>query len=83
MLKEHNVTLDDSSKKEQKFKINGADANELVFQGKDEDGPCVVSIAFVPIKNKVVVLTYWVTTSEAEKNSAAVGKIANSIKAVE
>ena len=83
MLKDHNVTLDDSSKKEQKFKINGAEANELVFQGKDEDGPCVVSIVFVPIKNKVVVMTYWVTTSEAEKNSAEVGKIANSIKAAE
>ena len=83
MLKDHNVDLDQSSKKEQKFEINGVEANELIFKAKDEDGPCTVSITFVPIKNKVVVVTYWVTTSEEEKNSAAVGKIANSIKAAE
>lgn len=83
MLKEHNVELDQSSKKEQKFKINGVEANELIFKGKDEDGPATISITFVPIKNKVVVVTYWVTTSEEEKHSAEVGKIASSIKAAE
>src|SRR3954454_6746494 len=33
MLKTHNVTLDDASKKEQKFKIGALDATELLFQG--------------------------------------------------
>lgn len=83
MLKDHNVELDQSSKKEQKFEINGVEANELIFKAKDEDGPATVSITFVPIKNKVVVVTYWVTTAEEEKNSAEVGKIAKSIKAAE
>src|ERR1041384_3662760 len=46
MLKTHNVTLDDSTKKEQKFKIGDLDATELLFQGKDEDGPAAVSIVF-------------------------------------
>lgn len=82
MLKEHNVELDESTKKENKFKVNGMDAEELLFQGKDEDGPAAVSICFVPMKDSVVVLTYWVTTSKEAKHQAEVGKIVNSLKPV-
>lgn len=80
MLKEHNVELDDSSKKESKFKINNLDAEELLYQGKDEDGPAAVSITFVPIKDKVLVLTYWVSTEKEAKHQEEVGKIVHSIK---
>ena len=80
MLKEHNVELDESTKKENKFKINGLDAEELLYQGKDEDGPAGVSITFVPVKNNLVILTYWVTTAEEAKHQATVGKIINSLK---
>lgn len=82
MLKEHNVELDQSSKKENKFKVNGIDAEELLFQGKDEDGPTAVSICFVPMKDSVIVLTYWVTTKEEAKHQAEVGQIVNSLKPV-
>ena len=80
MLKEHNVELDTASKKENKFKINGMEATELLFQGKDEDGPCGVSISFIPMKNNLIILTYWVTTAEEAKHQATVGKIVNSLK---
>ena len=80
MLKEHKVELDQASKKENKFKVNGLDAEELLFQGKDEDGPAAVSITFVTIKDKIIVLTYWVSTNEEEKHQAEVGKIINSLK---
>lgn len=80
MLKEHNVTLDQASKKENKFKINDLDAEEMLFQGKDEDGPASVSITFVPVKNKVLVVTYWVSTDKEEKHSEEVGKILRSLK---
>ena len=80
MLKEHNVTLDESTKKEEKFKVNGLDAHEMMFQGKDEDGACGVSIVFIPVKNNLVILTYWVTTSEEDKHQDTVGKIINSLK---
>src|ERR1043166_2245989 len=63
-LKEHNVELDQKSKSEDKFKIGNLEAEELTFQGKDEDGPAAVSIAFVTVKDKVVVLTYWVSTDK-------------------
>ncbi|MDQ6765986.1 MAG: hypothetical protein M3Z22_07805, partial [Verrucomicrobiota bacterium] len=80
MLKEHNVELDQNSKKENKFKINDLDADELLFQGKDEDGPTSVSIVFVPVKDKVVVLTYWVSTEEEKKHQEEVGAIVKSLK---
>jgi hypothetical protein len=79
-LKEHDVELDKSTKKENKFKLNGGDVEELIYHGKDEDGPCSVSISFVPIKDKVVVLTYWVTTSKETKHQEEVGKIVQSLK---
>ena len=80
MLKEHKVDLDKSSKKESKFKLNGEEVEELIYHGKDEDGPASVSISFVPMKDKIVVLTYWVTTSKEEKHQAEVGKILQSLK---
>jgi hypothetical protein len=79
-LKEHNVELDQKSKSEDKFKIGDLEAQELTFQGKDEDGPAAVSIAFVPIKDKVVVLTYWVSTDKEEAHQEEVGKILRSLK---
>jgi hypothetical protein len=81
MLKEHDVELDESTKKENKFKINNLEAEELLFQGKDKDGPCGVSITFVPVKNNLIILTYWVTTAEEEKHQPTVGKIVRSLKA--
>jgi len=80
MLKKHNVTLDESTKKENKFKIGGLDATELLYQGKDEDGPAAISICFVPIKDKLIIFTYWVTTAKEKEHLEEVGKIVNSLK---
>jgi hypothetical protein len=80
MLKEHKVDLDKSTKTEDKFKINEMEADEMTFQGKDEDGPATVTIAFVPIKDKVLVFTYWVSTDEEKKHQEVVGKILQSLK---
>jgi hypothetical protein len=79
-LKEHKVELDKSTKKENKFKLNDVEVEELIFHGKDEDGPTSVSISFIPIKDKIVVLTYWVTTEKEKKHQEEVGKILQSIK---
>lgn len=80
MLKTHKVTLDESTKKENKFKIGGFDATELLYQGKDEDGPAAISICFVPIKDKLIIMTYWVTTAKEKEHLEEVGKIVNSLK---
>src|ERR1700736_5184054 len=50
-LKEHKVDLDKSSKQESKFTLNGAEVDELIYHGKDEDGPTSESISFIPIKD--------------------------------
>jgi hypothetical protein len=81
MLKSHKVTLDDSTKKENKFKVGSFDATELLYQGKDEDGPCAISICFVPIKDKLLIFTYWVTTAKEKEHQQEVGKIVNRLKA--
>lgn len=81
MLKSHNVELDESTKKENKFKVGAFDATELLYQGKDEDGPAAISIVFVPIKDKLIIMTYWVTTAKEKEHQAEVGKIVNSLKA--
>jgi hypothetical protein len=81
MLKSHNVELDESTKKENKFKVGAFDATELLYQGKDEDGPAAISITFVPIKDKLIIMTYWVTTAKEKEHQAEVGKIVNSLKA--
>lgn len=80
MLKGHNVELDESTKKENSFKIGGLDATELLYQGKDDDGPAAISIVFVPIKDKLIIMTYWVTTAKEKEHQAEVGKIVNSLK---
>ena len=82
MLEEHKVDLDKSTKKENKFKLNGVEVEELIFQGKDADGPTSVSISFIPIKDKIVVVTYWVTTAKEKKHQEEVAKILTSLKPV-
>jgi hypothetical protein len=80
MLKTHNVTLDEATKKENKFKIGNLEATELLFQGKDEDGPAAVSMCFVPMKDKMIVFTYWVTIAKEKEHQKEVGTIVNSLK---
>lgn len=80
MLKSHNVVLDESTKKENSFKIGSLDATELLYQGKDDDGPAAISIVFVPIKDKLVIMTYWVTTAKEKEHQKTVGTIVNSLK---
>jgi hypothetical protein len=83
MLKEHKVKLDQSTKKENKFKLNGEEVDELIFHGEDEDGPCSISISFIPVKNKLVVMTYWVSTEKEKEHQEEVGKILHSLKPAE
>ncbi len=82
MLKEHKVELDQTTKKENKFKLGGLDAEELLFQGKDQDGPTAVSITFVVVKDKLVVLTYWVSTEDEPKHAKEVEDIVKSFTAL-
>ncbi len=82
MFKEHKVEIDKSSKKTNKMEIAGEPAEEMVFTGKDEDGPTVISITTLTVGDHVIVISYWATAKLEEKNSPTIGKIVNSIKAI-
>ena len=80
MFKEHKVEVDKSTKKTNKMTIAGVDAEEMLFTGKDEDGPTVISITTFAVEDTVFVISYWASTDSESKYSAAIGKIVNSIK---
>ena len=82
MLKEHKIDLKKGGRKENKFDLNGLPADELLFQGKDEDGPTVVSITFVPVKDTVLVFTYWASPEGDKKHTKELSAIVQSVKAI-
>lgn len=82
MLAEHNVEFDKGTKKTQKFKIAGQDAEEMIFTGKDKDGPAIISITMFTIKETLFIVTYWATTAKAAKHQPDVTKIVKSMTAV-
>ena len=82
MLKEHKVDLDHTVKKETKFLINGLPADELLYDGKDQDGPTLVSITFINVGKNALVLTYWASVDGNKKHQSEVEKVLASIKAL-
>ncbi len=81
MLKEHKVKIDESSEKTGKGNVNGFPTESMTIKGKDEDGPCTVTILVVTIKDKAVVITYWFTDTELSKHEKEVDDIQKSLKA--
>ena len=83
-LKDQGVTVDPATAKESKGTLNGLEAVNVNWDGTDKDGPASISLALVAVPaNKVLVLTYWGTKGEQEKNGEAMNSIINSIKAAE
>ena len=80
MFKEHKVDIDKDSKKVNKMEIAGQPAEEMLFTGKDEDGPTVISITIFTVKDTVIVISYWASTESEAKYHAAIVKIITSIK---
>lgn len=82
MLKEHKVDLDHTVKKETKFLINGLPADELLYDGKDQDGPTQVSITFITVGKNALVLTYWASADGGKKHQPEIERVLASIRAV-
>jgi DUF4097 and DUF4098 domain-containing protein YvlB len=80
MFKEHKVEIDKSTKKINKMEIAGEPAEEMLFTGKDEDGPTVISITTFTVGDTVIIISYWASASDEAKYSAAIGKIVSSIE---
>jgi hypothetical protein len=78
------VTVDLSTQKQNQDKINGRDMFYVDWSGKDKEGPASVGLAALVLSaDTVLVLTYWGTPGEEEKNASAIMGILNSIKPAE
>lgn len=80
-LDEQGVTVDASTSKKTEDKLNGKDIIYVEWDGKDKDGPASIGLAALVLNaDTILVLTYWGTKGEEEKNTATIGNILNSIK---
>lgn len=82
LFKEHKVEVDRSTKKANKLQIAGQEAEEMLFTGKDEDGPTAISITTFTVGENVVIISYWASTELEPKYHEAIAKIIGSIKAL-
>jgi len=74
------VSFDDKSMKQSKRKINEMDAEEVSWDGEDDEGPTKIGVAVVSVTSeKGVLLIYWSSPEGAEKNREAIDKIVTSI----
>ncbi len=82
-LKKKGVTVKAESQTTKDFKIGDLDAGEIMWDGKDEDGDCIVSLTFVQISpKKGLMAIYWASPESEKKYQSALGKIVRSIKAL-
>lgn len=82
-LASQGVTVDTKSAKETKGKLNGMDVGNVDWDGTDKDGPVTIGLAAVAVNAEtVLVVTYWGTKGEQDKNAEAMGAIINSLKPV-
>lgn len=82
-LASQNVTVDDSTKKEEEGKLNGMQAYNVYWSGKDNDGPVTIGLtALVAGADKTLVVTYWGGTEEQKAHGEEIGAIFNSLKPI-
>lgn len=80
-LKGLGVTVDTNSAKQVEGTMNGMQAVNVAWDGTDKDGPVTISLSTVAINpEKVLVITYWGTKGEQDKNAAALDAIVKSLK---
>ena len=77
------VDIDFDSQKTRDAKINGLDAFDLAFTGKDKDGSAEVSLTLVKTnaKSKFLMLYYWGSPAGEKANASDLQKISDSIQA--
>ncbi len=82
-LKKKGVTVKSESQTTKDFKIGELAAGEILWDGKDEDGDCIISLTFVQITpKKGLMAIYWASPASEKKYSATLGKIVRSIVAL-
>lgn len=77
------VEINFDSQKAKDTKINGLDAFDMSFTGKDKDGAANISLTLVKTnaKNKILMLYYWGSAEGEKANLADLKAISDSIQA--
>jgi hypothetical protein len=77
------VDIDFKSQKASDTKINGLDAFDMSFSGKDKDGPANISLTLVKTnaQSRFLMLYYWGSPDGEKANEADLKKISDSIQA--
>jgi hypothetical protein len=77
------VEINFDSGKTKDIKINGLEAFDMAFTGKDKDGPANVSLTLVKTnaKSKFLMLYYWGSSEGEKANASDLKGISDSIQA--
>ncbi len=82
-LKENNIKLGSDPAKT-KDNLNGLDADLLLYDGKDDEGPTKVTFGFVSAgKGRVIMLTLWASADERKAHADEIEHIIGSIKPIQ
>jgi hypothetical protein len=82
-LADQGVTVDEKSVQQSAGTLNGMPVNNANWDGNDKDGPVTIGLAAVAANaDKVLVITYWGSKGDQDKQAAAMGAIVNSLKPV-
>lgn len=77
------VKLKPETQKESEVEINGLKVSGIQWEGTDEDGPCNVSLDFIPISDKeVITLLYWGTAEHEKKHTKDLEAMLKSMKSL-
>lgn len=75
--------VDRASKKTKDVKINNLDASEISYTGKDKEGPTDIKLTLIKTNapSKILLFTYWGSTSGEATNDKDVKAISSGIQA--
>jgi hypothetical protein len=80
-LTKKGVTVDADSAKQEEGKLNGMEAVDISWDGKDDEGAAKISLTVIEISgNKALLLIYWASPDGEKKHLEELHKIAQSIK---
>jgi hypothetical protein len=83
-LKDQKVKIDESTKKESDFKVEGMDWSRISWKGSNEEwGKSDIAFMFGDLGHgKIAVITYWLPESGLEKHIPSINKMFDSFKRI-
>ena len=82
LLTKQGLVIDESSKQQSDSEKNGLKMHDLLFKGKDNDGPTNFSITLIETStpDKYLMLTFWGSDEAVKANDKILGEISQSVQ---